>query len=301
MKKELKDDLINKLLNQQTIVQNSSNEVDFRRAEVTAQLVFAIAELENLPVDFPIKVPCIPVDEFKKKCEEAGVLVQDKMFVSNGEKSAVVDVDKPIAKKTVQKRVDKFEEIMRILTEKDKPMRVKELSDELGYGESTKLNQYVNMYKKKLTIVYFAGNHKSDYMFLCLPEWLDSDGTLKIPYLNKLVAVQPKSSFIKTRVVEQKKQEKELKPILKGEKINKGTGHTFKIETQTKSLCKNVEIGDDVKFFDVLRNQVIGKIISLNPPYKRTPKGDLFEHKTVTIKHEGNLYDRALNQILKYE
>lgn len=87
MKKEVKDDLINKLLNQQTIVQNSDKEVDFRRAEVTAQLVKMILEVENAPET--LDLIAVGLDEAKGEDVTAVSVISveenkvEQVFISN--------------------------------------------------------------------------------------------------------------------------------------------------------------------------------------------------------------------------
>lgn len=291
MKREVKDDLINKLLNQQTIVQNSDKEVDFRRAEVTAQLVKMILEVENAPETLELITGGLD----KAKGEDVSAVsvfsVEEKkveqVFVSNGKESKIIESDfeslKPVSKAKTFK-----EKVIEAISEKGHSLTSNEIRECIDFkGTDSNLSVQINNIQKHLSKFLNENRKKgSQGKFLYgLPEWRE-------PF--------PKKEIEKSVEKTPKNQENSIrKKRLRDSGAKTNDSLVYKIEANNPANRLTITVGDTVKFRNVLGTHVEGKIVAMNIPGRQSYKGEIHTCKTVTVEEDGSLYDRRLDQIIK--
>jgi hypothetical protein len=285
MKREVKDDLINKLLNQQTIVQNSDKEVDFRRAEVTAQLVKMILEVENAPETLELITGGLDEAKGEDVTAVSVVSVEEKkveqVFVSNGKESKIIEANfeslKPVSKaKTFR------EKVIEAISEKGHSMTSGEIKDAIGFcGTDSNLSVQINNIQKHISKFLNPNNKKGSrgkYLY-GLKEWRE-------PFPSK-----------KEEKTKEKKQAVTKRHLQTGRKTNDSL--VYRVEANNPANRLTVTVGDKVKFRNVLGTHVDGVIVAMNIPGRESYKGEVHTCKTVTIEEDGSLYDRRLDQIIK--
>ena len=295
MKRIVKDDLINKLLNQQTIVQNSDKEIDFRRAEVTAQLVKMILEVENAPETLEL---IGGLDEAKGS-DSTAVTVADSetkeiLFVSNGKESKEVEVTKGMFEELKNKPKGKTfkERVLEAITNSGKALSSKEIREAINFeGSDSNLSVQINNILKHLT--KFPNNFKTlndrGRFLYGLKEW--DNPTF------------PTCSFVENTKKTKEEKPKDDNTLRKKHLRNAGAktndSLVYRIEANDASRRLTISVGDEVKFRNVLGANVQGKIVAMNIPGRESYKGEYQTVKTVTVEDDGSLYDRRLDQIIK--
>jgi hypothetical protein len=284
MKRQVKYDLINKLLNQQTIVQNSDKEVDFRRAEVTSQLVKMILEVENAPETLEL----IGGMDEAKGSDSTSVTVYDSetkeiLFVSDSKESKEVEVTKGMFEELKNKPKGKTfkEKVIEAIKEAGKALSSKEIREAINFeGTDSNLSVRINNILRHIT--------KSPNNFKTL-----NDRGRFVYGLKELETPEP----IKENKDKKEPKKNELHLKRSGAKTNSTL--VYRVEANDSNRRLTITVGDEVKFRNVLGSQAQGVIVAMNIPGRNSYKGEYCTVKTVTIEENGSLFDRRLDQIIK--
>lgn len=308
MKKERKEDLIDKLLNQQIIVQNSSSETDFRRAEVTAQIIKLVLELENAPESLELiggldvakgsdqGVWIVSQGNISKTIDGEGIeTVSSLLTASEFNNPAEANAEIALQSRRLQKTFK--EKVIEAIKEAGKSLSSKEIREAINFeGSDSNLSAQINNILKHLTKspnIHKTLSDRGRFLY-GLKEWdgADSDDLELDKKLSSKIKEIKKSKNSKDESVLRKKHLRNF-----GAKTNANL--VYKIEANDASRRLSVAVGDEVRFRNVLGTSVQGKIVAMNIPGRNSYKGEFHNEKTVTIEEDGSLFDRKLNQIVK--